>query len=50
MKRQTMRLTEEQLHQIVSESVQSILMQEGWWDALKGGFSKVGRDATGAVQ
>ena len=50
MERQVMRLTEEQLHQIVSESVQNILMQEGWWDALKGGFGKVGRDAAGAVQ
>ena len=35
MEKQQIRLTEEDLHAIISESVEQILMQEGWWSDLK---------------
>ena len=40
--RQTVRLTEEQLHQLIESTVQEIMLQEGWWDSFKGGAKALG--------
>lgn len=43
MERQQIRLTEEQLNQLVAESVERILVNEGWWDSVKGGMQAAGQ-------
>ena len=43
MERQQIRLTEEQLNQLVAESVERILVNEGWWDSMKGGMQAAGQ-------
>ena len=36
------RLTESELHELVNEAVQQILIDEGIWDSIKGGASALG--------
>ena len=43
-------ITEEQFRQIVNETVQNILMQEGFWDNIKGAFKPMGQVGKAAGQ
>ena len=43
-------ITEEQFRQIVNETVQNILMQEGFWDNIKGAFKPMGQIGKAAGQ
>lgn len=45
--RQTIRLTEEQLNQLVESTVEQLLIQEGALDSLKGGVNAVGNMFSG---
>ena len=39
-------LTEADIHQIVNEAVQDILIREGFWNNLKGAFKPIGQTAS----
>lgn len=43
-------ITEEQFREIVNETVQNILMQEGFWDNIKGAFKPMGQVGKAAGQ
>lgn len=48
--RQTVRLTEAQLHQLVESTVEDIMLQEGWWDSFKGGAKALGNIMGGGAR
>lgn len=48
--RQTVRLTEAQLHQLVESTVEEIMLQEGWWDSFKGGAKALGNIMGGGAR
>lgn len=48
--RQTVRLTEAQLHQLVESTVEDIMLQEGWWDSLTGGANAIGNIIGGGTR
>ena len=48
--RQTIRLTEEQLNQLVESTVEQLLIQEGWFDSFKGGAKALGNMIGGGAK
>lgn len=42
MEKNSIKLTEGELHQLVNEAVQQVLIDEGIWDSIKGGASALG--------
>lgn len=54
MEKNIIRLSEEDLHKMISESVKRIIIEnmedEGFWDAIRGASKKVGNDISNKAQ
>lgn len=50
MEKKVMQLTEQDLHMLVEDAVMQYMIQEGWFDSLKGGAQALGQMAGKGIQ